>query len=256
MLKPYEHYVGEFEKQGFSLRAIYSTAADVDNLMSEDEQLNFVVAFRELSKTLLTLQTFIDFEWSEIKCMTQQEYEDFKSRYQTIYDQIKNQRQAEKTSILLDIDFAIEIIQTDRINVAYIMNLLRNVDLKNPTQKQKDIEHIKKELQRSDSPELKKKIDLIQSFLNEVVMGMGENDDMDESWAAYEQRKRNEEIEAFAAENEIDSGYLKDVISEYEFSGNMDRDGIRAQIQKPLLVARKLIEKITTFIVDNCNKYQ
>lgn len=256
LLKPYEHYVGEFEKQGFTLRGICPTAADVDNLMSEDEQLNFVVAFRELSKTLLTLQTFIDFEWSEIKCMTQQEYEDFKSRYQTIYDQIKNQRQAEKTSILLDIDFAIEIIQTDRINVAYIMNLLRNVDLKNPTQKQKDIEHIKKELQRSDSPELKKKIDLIQSFLNEVVMGMGENDDMDESWAAYEQRKRNEEIEAFAAENEIDSGYLKDVISEYEFSGNMDRDGIRAQIQKPLLVARKLIEKITTFIVDNCNKYQ
>lgn len=256
LLKPYEHYVGEFEKQGFTLRGICPTAADVDNLMSEDEQLNFVVAFRELSKTLLTLQTFIDFEWSEIKCMTQQEYEDFKSRYQTIYDQIKNQRQTEKTSILLDIDFAIEIIQTDRINVAYIMNLLRNVDLKNPTQKQKDIEHIKKELQRSDSPELKKKIDLIQAFLNEVVMGMGENDDMDESWAAYEQRKRNEEIEAFAAENEIDSGYLKDVISEYEFSGNMDRDGIRAQIQKPLLVARKLIEKITAFIVDNCNKYQ
>lgn len=256
LLKPYEHYVGEFEKQGFTLRGICPTAADVDNLMSENEQLNFVVAFRELSKTLLTLQTFIDFEWSAIKCMTQQEYEDFKSRYQTIYDQIKNQRQAEKTSILLDIDFAIEIIQTDRINVAYIMNLLRNVDLKNPTQKQKDIEHIKKELQRSDSPELKKKIDLIQSFLNEVVMGMGESDDMDESWAAYEQRKRNEEIEAFAAENEIDSGYLKDVISEYEFSGNMDRDGIRAQIQKPLLVARKLIEKITTFIVDNCNKYQ
>ena len=256
LLKPYEHYVGEFEKQGFTLRGICPTAADVDNLMSENEQLNFVVAFRELSKTLLTLQTFIDFEWSEIKCMTQQEYEDFKSRYQTIYDQIKNQRQAEKTSILLDIDFAIDIIQTDRINVAYIMNLLRNVDLKNPTQKQKDIEHIKKELQRSDSPELKKKIDLIQSFLNEVVMGMGENDDMDESWAAYEQRKRNEEIEAFAAENEIDSGYLKDVISEYEFSGNMDRDGIRAQIQKPLLVARKLIEKISMFIIDNCEKYQ
>ena len=256
LLKPYEHYVGEFEKQGLALQAICPTAADVDNLMNENEQLNFVVAFRELSKTLLTLQTFIDFDWSEIKCMTQQEYEDFKSKYQTIYDQIKNQRQAKKTSILLDIDFEIEIIQTDRINVAYIMNLLRNVDLKNPTQKQKDIEHIKKELQRSDSPELKKKIDLIQAFLNEVVMGMGSDADMDESWAEYEQRKRNEEIEAFAAENEIDSGYLKEVISEYEFSGNMDRDGIRAQIQKPLLVARKLIEKITTFIVDNCNKYQ
>lgn len=256
LLKPYEHYVGEFEKQGLALRAICPTAADVDSLMNENEQLNFVVAFRELSKTLLTLQTFIDFEWSEIKCMTQQEYEDFKSRYQTIYEQIKNQRQAEKTSILLDIDFAIEIIQTDRINVAYIMNLLRNVDLKNPSQKKKDIEHIKNELLRSDSPELKKKIDLIQTFLNEVVVGMNPDADMDESWAQYEQRKRNEEIDAFAKENEIDSEYLKGVIAEYEFSGNMDRDGIRDQIKLPLLKARKLINKIEEFILNNCLRFQ
>ena len=87
-------------------------------------------------------------------------------------------------------------------------------------------------------------------------MGMSPDADMDESYAEFESRKRNEEIDAFATENEIDSTYLKNVISEYEFSGNMDRDGIRAQIQKPLLVARKLIEKITSFISENCDKYQ
>lgn len=256
LLKPYEHYLKEFEKLGFELRSICPTAADVDDLQSEDDQAAFVVAFRELSKTLLTLETFIDFDWAEIKCMSQQDYEDFKSRYQTIYDQIKQQRTAEKTSILLDIDFAIEIIETDRINVAYIMNLLRNVDLKNPTQKKKDIEHIKNELLRSDSPELKRKVDLIQSFLNEVVVGMNPDADMDESWAEYERRKRNEEIESFAAENEINGDYLKEVIAEYEFSGNMDRDGIREQIKLPLLKARKLIDKITAFIIDNCIRFQ
>lgn len=256
LLKPYEHYLKEFEKLGFELRSICPTAADVDDLQSEDDQAAFVVAFRELSKTLLTLETFIDFDWAEIKCMSQQDYEDFKSRYQTIYDQIKQQRTAEKTSILLDIDFAIEIIETDRINVAYIMNLLRNVDLKNPTQKKKDIEHIKNELLRSDSPELKRKVDLIQSFLNEVVVGMNPDADMDESWAEYERRKRNEEIEAFASENEINGDYLKEVIAEYEFSGNMDRDGIREQIKLPLLKARKLIDKITAFIIDNCIRFQ
>lgn len=256
LLKPYEHYLKEFEKLGLELRSICTTAADVDDLQSEDDQAAFVVAFRELSKTLLTLETFIDFDWAEIKCMSQQDYEDFKSRYQTIYDQIKQQRTAEKTSILLDIDFAIEIIETDRINVAYIMNLLRNVDLKNPTQKKKDIEHIKNELLRSDSPELKRKVDLIQSFLNEVVVGMNPDADMDESWAEYERRKRNEEIESFAAENEINGDYLKEVIAEYEFSGNMDRDGIREQIKLPLLKARKLIDKITAFIIDNCIRFQ
>lgn len=256
LLKSYEYYIGEFEKLGTALLEICATASEVDNLQSENDQVSFVVAFRELSKTLLTLQTFIDFDWNEIKCLTQQQYEDFKSRYQTIYDQIKQQRSAEKTSILIDIDFEIDIIQTDRINVAYIMNLLRNVDLKNPTQKKKDIEHIKNELLRSDSPELKKKVVLIQEFLNEVVMGMSPDADMDESYAEFETRKRNEEIDTFATENEIDKQYLKNVISEYEFSGNMDRDGIRAQIQKPLLVARKLIEKITMFIIENCDKYQ
>lgn len=256
LLKPYEYYLKEFEKQGFALRAICPSPDMVDDMQSEDDQAKFVVAFRELSKTLLTLETFIDFEWDAIKCMSQQDYEDYKSRYQTIYDQIKQKRQAEKTSILLDIDFAIEIIETDRINVAYIMNLLRNVDLNNPTQKQKDIEHIKNELLRSDSPELKKKIDLIQAFLNEVVVGLSPNADMDESWAEFEQRKRNEEIEAFAKENEIDGEYLKDVISEYEFSGNIDRDGIREQIKLPLLKARKLLNSIEEFILENCYRFQ
>lgn len=256
LLKPYEHYLKEFDSQGFGLRAICATAADVDLMQSEDDQAKFVVAFRELSKTLLTLETFIDFTWEDVKCMTQQEYEDFKSRYQTIYDLIKKQRQAEKTSILLDIDFAIEIIETDRINVAYIMNLLRNVDLHNPTQRQKDIEHIKNELLRSDSPELKKKVDLIQAFLNEVVVGMDPNADMDESWAEFETRKRNEEIESFAKEKGLDGDYLKGVISEYEFSGNLDRDGIREQLQLPLLKARKMIEVIISFILENCERFQ
>lgn len=256
LLEPYEHYLKEFEKQGFELRSICPTAEDVDSLQSEDDQAKFVVAFRELSKTLLTLETFIDFEWSEIRCMSQQEYEDFKSRYQTIYDQIKQQRKAEKTSILLDIDFAIEIIETDRINVAYIMNLLRNVDLENPTQKKKDIEHIKNELLRTDNPALKRKVDLIQDFLNEVLVGLTPGADVDESWEEFENRRRNEEIEAFASENEIKPDYLKAAISEYEFSGNMDREGMREEIKLPLLKARKLINKIEEFIIDNCLRYQ
>ena len=45
-----------------------------------------------------------------------------------------------------DIDFAIEVIQTDKINVTYIMNLLRNVDTANKKQQAKDLEHIKQEV--------------------------------------------------------------------------------------------------------------
>ena len=79
---------------------------------------------------------------------------------------------------------------------------------------------------------------------------------MDESWAQYEQRKRNEEIDVFAKENEIDSDYLKGVIAEYEFSGGIDREGIRDRIKLPLLKARKLMNKIEEFIIENCLRFQ
>jgi type I restriction enzyme R subunit len=188
--------------------------------------------------------------------MSQQEYENYKSRYQTIYDNLKKDRETEKTSILADIDFVIEIIQTDRINVAYIMNLLRNVDLKDPVQKEKDIDNIRKEMARSDSPELKRKVDLIKGFLDEVVPNMKASDDMDNTFQEYENKKRNAEIDTFANEMQLDNSFLKDMISEYEYSGNLDRESIREKIKKPLLIARKIIAKITDFVVANCNKYK
>lgn len=102
------------------------------------------------------METFSDFTWDDLLPeITHQEYENFKSRYFTIHDNIKKYRDVEKVSILADIDFAIELIETDRINVAYIMNLLKNIDLKNKEQKEKDINHIFDELDRSDSPELR-----------------------------------------------------------------------------------------------------
>ncbi|WP_296649404.1 type I restriction endonuclease subunit R, EcoR124 family, partial [Romboutsia sp. 13368] len=38
-----------------------------------------------------------------------------------IYDDVKR-KEDEKTSILADIDFGIELMHTDKINVGYIMN--------------------------------------------------------------------------------------------------------------------------------------
>ena len=42
-----------------------------------------------------------------------------------------------------DVDFCIELMESDRINVAYIMNLIRNIHFDDPKQKDYDIKHIK-----------------------------------------------------------------------------------------------------------------
>lgn len=258
LLKPYEHYLERFKLLCAELFKWVTCADDVDKLESEDDQARFIIAFRELSKVLLTLQTFMEFDWADIEdLITQQSYEEIKSRYLTIYDNLKTVRESEKVSILDDIDFSIELVETDRINVAYIMNLLRNIDFSDDMQKEKDIAHIYDELERSDSPELKKKIDLIKLFLGDVVPYMQSGDSMDDAYGEFEEQQRNADIKEYADEHNLDENILKDFISEYEFSGLVSE----AEVEKSLVAGlsfrerRRMRKEISAYIVENCNKY-
>lgn len=258
LLKPYEYYIEKFKELADELHRWVWTSDDVDKLESEDDQAHFIIAFRELSKVLLTMQTFIEFDWADIEDkIDQQTYEDIKSRYFTIYDNLKHQTDAEKVSILDDIDFSIDLIETDRINVAYIMNLLRNIDFVDDMQKAKDIAHIYDELERSDSPELKRKIDLIKLFLKDVVPTIQYSDSIDEKYAEFEDEQRNADIKAYAKENDLDENILKEFISEYEFSGIVSENDVEKNLvaDKGFRERRRLRKDICAYIVDNCNKY-
>ena len=97
------------------------------------------------------------------KAWADQEYQDYKSKYLMLYR--KHQTGREVISVLDDVDFCIELMESDRINVAYIMNLIRNINFQSKQTRDKDIEHIKDELDRSDNMRLHKKIDILRAFL-------------------------------------------------------------------------------------------
>ena len=259
LLKDYDYYLDKSKQLISELYKVVSCPEDIDNIQSEEEQAKFVIAFRELSKMLLVLETFVDFTWDDLdQVMTQQEYENFKSRYFTIHDNLKNNRDAEKVSILDDIDFSIEIIQTDKINVTYIMNLLKNMERKDKKQREKDIQHIYDELDRTDNPELKKKVELIKRFIGDVLVGLPDDASVEEAYVDFEDKERNEEIEAFAKEKDIDADEIKQIISEYEFSHTLTKDMIKEQIPMalPFRERRALVQAIIDFITQNCDKYQ
>ena len=55
-------------------------------MQSEDDQKLFVVTFRELTKYLQSLQTFIEFSFDQdALIMNEQEYQDYKSKYLMLY---------------------------------------------------------------------------------------------------------------------------------------------------------------------------
>lgn len=253
----YQFFVEKFNEMVLKLKEIADEPKAIDTMQNEEEQKKFVVVFRELTKYLQSLQTFIEFSFDhDALMMSEQEYQDYKSKYLMLYSRQKNDR--EVVSVLNDVDFCIELMESDRINVAYIMNLIRNIHFDNKAQKDYDIKHIKEELVRTDNPQLLRKVEILQSFLDSVVVGLHSADEVDAAYNDFENAAKQKEISDFAKKENVNSAMLTDFISEYEFSGTMDVGNIRDRIDQPLPLLKKktLVNHIVDFIIEHSEKFQ
>ena len=253
----YDFLVSNTQRGVFGVEIGLEDVSDGDVIQLYGDQKFFVETFRELTKYLQSLQTFIEFSFDhDSLIMSEQEYQDYKSKYLMLYAKQKKDR--EVVSVLNDVDFCIELMESDRINVAYIMNLIRNIHFDDAKQKDYDIKHIKEELGRTDNPQLLRKVEILQAFLDRVVVGLESADEIDAAYNDFENEAKREEIVAFAHTEEIDPTMLTDFISEYEFSGTMDAGNIRDRIEKPmpLLKKRSLVNRIVDFIRQHTEKFQ
>lgn len=259
LMESYEYYLDLFTTNLNRLYEQVSIPEEVDNIESEEDKKKFILNFRELTKVLVKLQTFVDFEFEEEKLgISEQTYQDFKSKYFLIYESVKKQED-NKVSILSDIDFSIEIMHSDKINVGYIMNLIKNIDLSDNEKKVKDIQNVITELDRADNEDLRLKIDLLKEFLNKVVPNLEPNASIDEEYEKFEEVKREEDIDEFADTIGLNRYNINGYISEYEYSGIINRQEISEEIKETLkpkfTLRRKLVEQVKNFIYDHVRKY-
>lgn len=259
LMENYEYYLDRWIKELNKLKALTPTPQDVDNLQSEEDKKKFILAFRELSNILVKLETFVDFEFEEKELqISNQEYQDFKSKYFTIYEMVKKE-QGEKVSILLDIDFGIELMHSDKINVGYIMNLIKYIDFSSKEQRAKDIKNIIKELDRADNIDVRLKVDLLKEFLQKVVPILDENCDVDFEYSKFEAQKRIQEVNYFADEIGLSSDFISESVAEYEYCGIINREGISNEVKeklKPKFLERKRkVEEVKNFVYEHVAKY-
>jgi type I restriction enzyme, R subunit len=142
-------------------------------------------------KNILT--AFADFKWEDL-AMNEQLFEDFKSKYLDLYDKVKSDHQKEKVSILEDVDFELELIHRDEINVAYIIQLL----IKLKSKVQKDVSKAEKEIFNLLNTEahLRSKRELIEKFIQENLPVLKTTDDIpeefDKFWNEEQQKAFNQ----------------------------------------------------------------
>ena len=214
LLQSYDYYVAEYRKQVEALRNIAETPDDAGYLQSEDDQREYVVAFRRLMGTLATLKTFSRFDWEDLDVfMDEQTYTGYKSWYLEFYDRQK--RDPKDNPVLADVDFEIELARTDRINVVYILHLLKDVDRADEEETAKAVDLILREIDRSDNERLRVKRGLMKEFVSKRFYELPPDADIETSYHDFERDSMQARIEAFATENGLDERMVGEVVQDY-----------------------------------------
>jgi len=258
LMKSYDEYKTEFIDALAELKAIAPSPQHMDDVQDDEEKKAFVEAYRLLSKLVLRMKAFDEFEFTYSSVgMEEQDFEDYKSKYFAIYDQIKvPKNDKNKVSILNDIDFEIEILRNDTINVSYIMDLVRQIDLKDKVEQQRNREQIRRILDTADDPKLRLKRDLIKEFMDKIIPDLSEDEDLDEAYITFENAKKEEEFNKFANQKVVNEDMLKNITSEFEYSGILNTDKV-----KGLVSGMKLREKrqtkaaVASFVEEITEKY-
>jgi type I restriction enzyme R subunit len=256
IMAPYEEHVDDFNSAFAELRKIVSEVDDVNDLETEEDEFEFIKAFRELMRIKNILSSYSDFSFDDLE-MDEQTFEDFKSKYLDLYEKVKRNTEKEKVSILEDIDFELELIHRDEVNVSYIINLLKGYnDLaieEQEKQKAKILEAMQGEL------ELRSKRELIEKFINKqlplIINANSDADSVPQAFEIFWEKEKQRALKAFSKSENLDPKQLDRVIGEYIYTERPPlRDDVIAMMdEKPKLkerstTAERLIQKVTDYV--------
>lgn len=269
LMKPYEYYRDEFRKAVEELLKHTPSPEEAEHGGDEQEEYKFVLLFRELIRLMVKLKTFDEFEFTEDELgMSNQLYEDFVSKYKKIYRDIRPDQQ--KTSILSDVSFDIELLRNDKINVHYILELIKNaVSEPSREKRRKTLDEIEKMIESATDPELYMKSDLIHGFIDSIASEMDPDADFEYEYNQYMEEQRTNEIREVAAKYQIPEPKINRLIGDYEFGGFVDKNDIKTDLTKDVIKREKeennfsssmraknsITNTITQFIKDVVIKY-
>ena len=220
IVQPYEDYIEKFDE------AV--------------ERVEFVKAFRELMRVKNVLGTFTEFSFEDLG-MDEQTFENYKSKYLDLYDTIKSETQKEKVSILNDIDFELELIRRDEINVTYILTLLAKLHDSEPKEKEEQRKAIS-DILASES-QLRSKKELIEKFIEENLPLITDSELVANEFESFWTIEKRKAILKLAKEENLDYQKLVDLVSNYLFT---EKEPLRDEIIAVMNVRPSLRDRATS----------
>ena len=250
----------------------YPTPSSIDLLQSEKDKKQFILAFRDVIKKHAEIQVYDEFEEDAADLgMTEQQFMDFRSKYLDIYDTFvggckpseENQTPDEDTestetsteSGIDDIDFCLELLHSDIINVTYILELIADLNPYSADYKEKRTYIIDTMIKDA---ELRNKAKLIDGFIQQNVDDDRDNfmarkqkfdgtSDLEERLNNYITTERNNAVDKLAKEEGLDVTVLNHYLSEYDYLQKEQPEIIQEALKDKhlgLIKRRKVLTRI------------
>ena len=204
--KSYDEYINGFtdEETGKSMKGYVDLCNEIVEKFSnpveielDSEKKEFAELFGELLKSENILRNFDEFENFE-KIISDRQMQDMKSVYVDICEDIRNtgkndENKNEEEIDFSDIEFQIDLLKTDEINLDYILSLILK-----KSKEHDDIETLKSEIRRIIRTSLgtRAKEDLVMNFINKTDLSELKNSgDILESFYKYANEEKKIKID-------------------------------------------------------------
>ena len=250
---PFEDVKKEYQQLATDFLQKYPEPSSIDLLQSEKDKKDFVLAFREIIRKHAEIQIYEDYsDEADDLGMTEQQFNDYKSKYLDITvgfiePPVTPSVVAEdpvpygNSQGLEDIDFCLELLHSDIINVAYILELIANLDpySNDYLERRKNIIDT-----MIKDAEMRSKAKLIDGFIQKNVDEDKENfmiqrqkadgtSELEERLNRYISTEREKAVNSLAQDEGLSSEVLDHYLKEYDY----------LQKEQPEIIQQALKEK-------------
>ena len=257
LMEPYETYRDQFNEAVQALLAIAPDVDSVNDLEDEGDQLLFVKAFRDLIRIRNVLTGFSEFSPDDLN-LDAQTFEDYKSKYLDIHERTKKRKEDEGgASIIDEVDFELELIQRDEINVAYILALLAQIEddekSLDPKVREGSAERRKAVMDLlKNEAQLRSKRDLIEKFISDHMPNRASGTSIQEAFVTFWSDEKESALSAICEDEGLNPDRFRRMIESFHFDGKEPlRETVVAALNtKPKIVQRKtIIERVVAKLV-------
>lgn len=272
----FEKVKEKFNELSLKFKEKYPDVQSIDQLKSEYDKRDFVLAFREIIKKRAEIQIYEDFdEEDEGLVLSEQEFMDFRSKYLDITigntnipttvspsaGETETPPYGNDDRTLDDIDFCLELLHSDIINVAYILALISDLDPSSNDYQEKRQQILDTMIKDAV---MRNKAKLIDGFIRQNI----DNDkdrftkskvdgsmDLESRLTSYVSQERYKAIQNLAEEEDIDEQALTTFLNEYDFLQKEKSPIIQEAIKKKKIglkqrqiLLKRIIGKLRTII--------